>query len=291
MQAFPKRPQENTYQRADGPPRRRRAPRQRQRHRRAKRRFRAVGPEELIRHILKIEAEGSSLRWKPIYTNRPDLFHAAKRHYGTWGKALKAAGIDRESVSNRRDWTVSRVVRTIHDLDRQGVALNHASAARADPGLVRGAKNLLGTWDNALQTAGYDSGAVRLHRPRWTRKQIVALLQRRAHEGLPVAAQDIVPRTAVSAAQKLFGSWAAAREVAGLAGPPARRPHWSRVTIVEAILLRRQADKPLDYTTAVREFSGLHDAARRYFGSWREALRAAGIDPRGVHRRVASNRR
>ncbi len=56
-------------------------------------------------------------------------------------------------------------------------------------------------------------------------------------------------------------------------------------TTIEGILMREQAGKPLHCLAAAQQASRLYDAARRYFGSWREALRSAGIDPETVRRK------
>jgi hypothetical protein len=50
------------------------------------------------------------------------------------------------------------------------------------------------------------------------------------------------------------------------------------------IFLRQEAGQPLHCLAVARRASRLYDAGRRCFGSWREALRAAGIDPASVQR-------
>lgn len=240
---------------------------------------------DVIRAILKMELEGASLRSRHIRVDDPDLAAAAIRHFGCWGKALTAAGIDHEAVANRRTWTVERVVKTIHRLDRQGVALNYASVHKADGGLPQAARKLLGSWNDALRAAGYDPEQIRASRRPWTREEIIDLIRRRAAAGLPVASYNVAPLSAEIASRRLFGSWKAALRAAGVPNPSGEFPVWTKVTVIEGILLRQQAGEALHCFAAAHQVSRLYDAARRLFGSWCEALDEAGIDPDTVRRR------
>ena len=59
-------------------------------------------PEDVIRCILQMELSGASLKYRDMLESNGQLYNAAILHFGCWGKALQAAGIDREAVSNRR---------------------------------------------------------------------------------------------------------------------------------------------------------------------------------------------
>ncbi len=241
-------------------------------------------PEDVIRVILQMELEGVSLKSRHVRVDDPDLAAAAIRHFGCWGKALTAAGIDHEAVANRRTWTTERVIQAIHRLDRQGVALNYASVHKVDGGLPQAARKLLGSWNDALRAAGYDPDQIRANRRPWTRDQIIQLIQNRAAAGLPVASYNVAPLSAEVASRRLFGSWKAALRAAGVPNPSTEYPIWTKVTVIEGILVRQQAGQPLYCFAAATQVPRLYDAARRLFGSWREALREAGIDPEAVRR-------
>lgn len=80
-----------------------------------------------------------------------------------------------------------------------------------------------------------------------------------------------------------FHSWGRALAAAGL-GPaqPEGGKKWSRVKIVAAIKARHDAGKPCNYMDARKDESALVSAARRYFGNWRTALKAAGLNSDGA---------
>jgi hypothetical protein len=58
-----------------------------------------------------------------------------------------------------------------------------------------------------------------------------------------------------------------------------RKRKWDSQRVLESIRLRHQEGKPLNFTAVHADFNGLICAARHYFGSWPNALAAAGIDP------------
>ena len=242
-------------------------------------------PEGVIRAILQMEKSGASLKSRRVRESDKQLFDAANRHFGCWGKALRAVGIDSEAVANRRSWTVDRVLTAIRDLNRRGVPLNYASVHKADGGLPQAARKLLGSWNDALRAAGFDPEAARTRRRPWTREEVIDLIRARAAAGLPIASYTVVPASAEAASRQLFGSWKATLRVAGVPNPSVEYPVWTKVSVVEAILVRQQAGEPLYCLAAAQRTPRLYDAARRCFGSWHQALCAAGIDPESVRRK------
>lgn len=242
-------------------------------------------PGDVIRAILQMELEGASLKSRHVRVANPELYAASIRHFGFWGNALIAAGIDHEAVANRRTWTAERVINAIHRLDRQGIALNYASVHKVHGGLPQAARKLLGSWNDTLRAAGYDPEQIRANRRPWTRDEIIDLIRRRAAAGLPVASYNIAPLSAEIASRRLFGSWKAALRAAGVPNPSTEFPIWTKVSIIEGILMRQMAGEALHCFAAAHQVPRLYDAARRLFGSWRDALREAGIEPDTVRRR------
>lgn len=240
------------------------------------------GRKDVICGILRREMSGASMNANAVKRDGHDLFVAAIRHYRNWGNAIRAAGLDAEAVSRRRTWTVQRVIQAIHELDRQGVALNQASVRKLDQGPIQAARKLLGSWDNALRAAGYDPMDIRRIRRPWTKSEVIAAIQAQAAAGAPLTQNGMRPRSARFAAMRLFGSFKAALRKAGVHHLVAKRPRWAPSAIVRAIRARRKAGQRVNCMAVVESDPPLYDAARRYFGGWSEALRAAGIDPDSV---------
>ncbi len=240
---------------------------------------------EIIRGIQQLALANVRLNSRHVRTlNRP-LLEAAIRCFGSWPNVLKTAGIDPKIATSRRTWTAADVLAAIRQLDRKGVPLNYASVLKVDGGLIQAAIKLLGSWTKALQAAGYDPEALRVNRHPWTREQIIDLIRSRAAAGLPVASYNVKPASAEVASRRLFGSWKRALRAAGVASPMTEFPVWTKVSVVEAILMRQETGQPVHCLAAAKQASRLYDAARRCFGSWREALEAAGIEPAAVRKK------
>jgi hypothetical protein len=97
-----------------------------------------------------------------------------------------------------------------------------------------------------------------------------------------VTRKAIRPRSIAKVAERLFGSFDAALEAAGVAERRNLPPRWSPARVEAAIQSRVQADKPVNCLAVMKADQTLYHAARRYHGGWNQALRAAGIDPDSV---------
>lgn len=141
----------------------------------------------------------------------------------------------------------------------------------------------LGVNPSTVRTHAYRLGLPPL-RQAWDKKKVVRALRRARREGKPLhsgGARRAIPLV-YRAARSHFGSWDRAVESAGFSYRSIMKSkpfeQWSRLRIVEEI--RRLAVRPerLSYRHLNRHCSKLYAAARNYFGSWRSALSAAGLE-------------
>jgi hypothetical protein len=114
-----------------------------------------------------------------------------------------------------RLWTPERVLAAITDRATQGAPLNSSSVRTAWPQLIVAAGKLFGSWDGALESAGVDTGEVRV-RTAWTREKIIAALLRLRAAGTLSHQQG---SALGQAARRAFGSWTQALRAAGLLEP------------------------------------------------------------------------
>jgi len=235
-----------------------------------------------VRRLLQRELNGLSLHTAVVKASDYKLYIGAIRHFRNLGNALRAAGIDPESVSGMRVWTKQRVVHRIRELERQGVAMNAKALRKVDGGLVQVTRRYWGSWDDALNAAGLDAAVIR-HQPRpWTKSSIVQAIRNQAASGARVSKYSIRPRSIGKAACRLFGSFEAAVRVAGVDQQRNSPPPWSRARVEAAIRRRLEAGEPLNCMAVIRTDTPLYGAAQRYHGGWHQALTAAGIDPDSV---------
>jgi len=114
----------------------------------------------------------------------------------------------------------------------------------------------------------------------WTRSRLIAEIRRLHQAGRPLRITK-APVKVIHAGEKLFGSWKAAVEKAGLRYDDLLQLHrWSQEKIVSKIHELAKNGVPLDATSIRKRYSFLFHASKVWFpSSWGNALRAAGFDP------------
>jgi hypothetical protein len=114
----------------------------------------------------------------------------------------------------------------------------------------------------------------------WTRKDVVKEI-RRLHRAGRRLRRNTVPVRLYEIGRRLFGTWQAAVESAGLPYEKVsgvRR--WSRQRVIQRIQQLAADGVPLHCTLIKQRYPYLHRAAIRLFPlSWAKALQAAGFDP------------
>lgn len=175
------------------------------------------------------------------------------------------------------------LLRAILGREMAGLPLNHATVLEQDRRLHGDGLRLFGRWEAALRAAGIDPARVRRHR-RWSRRAVINRIGQLAAEGKPLnlRAIQLSEATLASAAYRFFGSWDEALAVAGIAPNTCRRrrANWTREQIIATIRSIRVEGGKLNHAAVGR--SSLSRAAVDLFGSWDDALRAAGIAPSEV---------
>jgi hypothetical protein len=122
---------------------------------------------------------------------------------------------------------------------------------------------------------------------RWSKEEVLRVIGEWRAKGRQLNSGHIArnyPALAY-AGRKYCGSWEDAIKAAGLDYEAIRRKcFWSRRKIVERIRELSAAGEPLYVSAAEVKHGGLVGAATVYFGSWRQAIKAAGFDYRKIKR-------
>lgn len=117
--------------------------------------------EDILRRIREMNAQGHDLLDPRFKTKNRSLYLAAcaHRYFGSWKRAVEAAGLDHEQMRESRVWTQARILRTIQQLAAQNKPLGWAFIEEHEPGIYRAArrKENFGSWSGALQAAGVTS--------------------------------------------------------------------------------------------------------------------------------------
>lgn len=194
-----------------------------------------------------------------VQTTPQGLLGAGTKHFGRWDHAIVASGLDRRRVRADIIWHPELVICAVQALHQQKV-----SVALADLKRDRSRK----TNDILKKAVGFRTTAAKL----------------------------------VGRAHFLMGSWSAVLHKAGINPSTVTLRYWSKDTTIRAIQALHTAGNNLScskithsrskalhstlYQVTQRKTNGrcLQYAALKHFGSWDNALSAAGINPKTYHR-------
>jgi hypothetical protein len=178
--------------------------------------------QRIISLIKDARRGGNDLHWSAATQRRDDLGRAAfaslqPRLFGSWDRALHAAGLDADEISRYRNWNKNSIVFELKALHSNGEAMNSGALQHDDPGLHAAAVRHFGSYEKALKAAHIDSSTVRRRRS-WTKQQVLAELKSLARTNKTLS--DSVLRkenpALYGASLRLFGTFTAARAAAGI---------------------------------------------------------------------------
>jgi hypothetical protein len=263
----------------------------------------------------------------------PGLVGAASIRFGGWAKALEAAGFEgqfrrkwtdgeildsiRGLISKDPDASISILDRNLADLARNRFGSLAQAKAEAngtqliehwgrrsviseikrryqagepsctkgfgDPKLAKAAWRIFGSWSKAVEAAGLSDQIIVPKPPRyWNENDVIALIRKYHLEGHSFSMMITWKKSLLDAANRFFGSWSNAVHAAGFEMPNRK---WSRDVVVAEIQARINSERSL--STYDTDNINLVAAGRRYFGSWKNAIKAAGVkNPKKVKGRI-----
>jgi len=187
------------------------------------------------------------------------LVEAARRHFGSWPKAVIAAGVEPEKLKRVMPWTRERITEAI--LTRVLNCEPLGSRTVKPRSLAEAGARVFGSWPAALAAAGVDPEQAS-----------------RRHGGVGSASDE------GSATHQ--GKTAARAQVRRRRNPGTR---WSEEEILQAIAARLREKKRMNAAAVDDDDGPLYRVAKRRYGSWRSALLAAGLNPDEVCARPATS--
>jgi len=215
----------------------------------------------VVRAIRAWHRQGGLL--STVWKEDSSLHSGAAACFGTWRKALEAAGFP----CARRIWSPELVLAAIRDRHQRQLSLS--GVQRDDRFLFAAACRHFGGWHNALAAAGLS-----LERPRkWTPERVLDAIRGWQREGRPLTSVRQTDKPLYAAAARLFGTWLNAVLAAGLPMKQLRR--WTKEDVLAAIHEARA--RGLTTAEISTQNPSLCGAAKRHFGGWRGAMVAAGV--------------
>jgi hypothetical protein len=178
--------------------------------------------QTIIAQIKKARRAGIDLYWSAVSKRRDELGKAAfaslqPRLFGQWHRALHAAGLDADEISQYRAWDRHTVVFELKSRASDREALNSGALQREDPGLHAAAVRYFKTYDNALKAAKLDPERLRL-RKSWSKPVVLAAIKAAGKRGTHLSDSAMRQQypALYGAAVRFFGTYTAARKAAGV---------------------------------------------------------------------------
>jgi hypothetical protein len=204
-------------------------------------------PGRILTIIRNLARRHHPLNVKELEGRYGSMLSAARRLFGSWSKAVLAAGVDPTKLRRVVPWNRERVIEAILTRALRNESL---SAQSIQPrSMVEAGRKFFGSWAAALETAGLDPKAIAVRR--------------------------IVPPSHTPVPDLATGAEPIHRR-----GKP-----WTKEAIIASIHARLRQQMPLNGNALYRDDTALYLAAKRRFGNWSNALLSAGLNP-DDHRRV-----
>lgn len=198
--------------------------------------------------------------------------------YGSLEKAARSLKLPFER--RYEPWTPEKVIRRIKKRAKSGGDLGMRASTEEDGALVIAATRRFGTWEAAVEAAGYDYETIR-KTSSWTKKTVLKEIRRRRKKGKSLRGAHVCAdgsRSLYTAGLTHFGSWRETIEAAGFDYESVRGRRWTDQLVLDEIRKCHKRGTALT-AKAFKEdnHGGLVQAAWKRFGSWKAAVEAAGL--------------
>ena len=175
--------------------------------------------DRVIRSVQSYCRSRNSLTAIAVRRHEYRLYSAACRHFGTWRKALQAAGVDvtRLRSAKARPHDKQKVVEDLRQWQSAGHSLHFRDILLENHALAIVARDVFGSWQRVM--AALAEAPPSPARPqKWDPPRVIEAIRKRQQEGksLRHTAVYYEDQAVLSAARRHFGSWHAALVAAGV---------------------------------------------------------------------------
>jgi hypothetical protein len=223
-----------------------------------------------------------------IQTHEVRLYGAAVQYFGGWRQAVHASGIDYESIRKVtfRQWTEQSIIQEIVRRKLLGLPIRSIAVSKEDRGLYQAARRHFGKngWERARVLAGLDPREPD-SRIIWNTRTVCEEIRFLYKNNISLNTGSLMKNGYSyihAAGRKVFGSWEAALTASGLdyakIQKHRQRGYWTKSRILEAIRRLEQEGVRLSSKHMQQTAGALYSSSVLRFGSWSQAVEAAGIN-------------
>jgi len=250
-------------------------------------------PNDIEDHIvseIRRLADGDAPPTTREFEKRADISRpTVRKRFGSWAKAVEEAGFEprekRGVVVQYRDSEILNEIRRLADGDEPPTTVEFNEQAEMS---VSGVRYRFGSWAKAVEEAGFEPREKGGSAVQYRDSEILNEIRRLADGDEPPTTVEFNEQAemTVQGVQYRFGSWAKAVEEAGFEPRPpgmcGREPVYSENEALEWIDTFVKEFGVVPRPVEIKGWPGPSlGVYKRIFGSWTEAVRAAGYTPLG----------
>ena len=140
----------------------------------------SLSAEQVVERLTLLFERGKDLRYSQMRRTAGKVFHAAVRSFGSYAKAVNAAGLDYPPAPPVRHWTADLVLKHLQELNDKGKDLRWRQFRKSNLPLYQAAKHYFGSYPAALKKADISYQAMVQEQ---LRKQLPGRLTKRSTAG------------------------------------------------------------------------------------------------------------
>ncbi len=266
-----------------------------QNQRKPKGRTRYSTQESIVKELKRRNRNHLKLNAQAVIKDDRPLYRQGTNRFGCWKNAIEAAGISYAKIAEALPSpypTETSVLIEIRRRKRKKKRLNVSAVLEEDRPLYRKAGKVFGSWEKAIEAAGFDYQKIALLHPfpLLSYEDVLAEIRQRGKRKQPLLAKELrsgsyAERSLYNLTSRKFGGWVNAVEAAGLKYPTVRHSSRScyptKDSVIKEIQSRKTKGLPLTTTTVQRgptQNPALIQQGYSLFKSWQNAVEAAGIN-------------
>lgn len=251
--------------------------------------------QRIIDELRSVHANGEDMSYQTMAKEQLSLYHAGRRRFGSYSKALEAAGIPYGKFrKTHAPWTDEDIIRSIQRLSEQGFDLSSSDMREEQRSLYLAGQRRYDSWFNALEAAGISADKYRrqpargkrAHLQSWSNERVISEIRKLAQRKEDLSHSVVMSKYPAleSAARARFGnSWYEALAAAGIEPERFRKQkpsgYWTKDKVVREIKNLAAEGVDLREANIRKNYPGLLTPSQKLFGGYYNALQAAGVSP------------
>jgi len=117
--------------------------------------------EKILNRIRILNKQCRAFTPAYAFYHHRNLYQAAIRHFGSFRKALRAAGLGK-GLRRERKWSKEKIITEIKKYAKRRISLNYSNINRRTRRLINAAIRYFGNWRRAVTMAGFDYDKIKM---------------------------------------------------------------------------------------------------------------------------------